>query len=57
MLSILKHVGRSRNTSSFQQQGLHEAGAIMQRSLHKDKDLDTEISFCKTPVVDEKLLT
>ena len=45
-----------RNTSSFHQQDKHESGASMQRSLHRDIDLDTKISVCKTPVVDEKML-
>ena len=37
-----------------------ETGAVTQRSLHRDlfnqngMDFVTEISFCKTPVVDEK---
>ena len=39
-----------------------ETGAVTQRSLYRDlfnqngMDFATEISFCKTPVVDEKML-
>ena len=31
-----------------------ETGSVTQRSLYRDMDFDTDISVCKTRVVDEK---